>query len=129
VDADVQAAAGENRASNFGFRSLVRTHGVESDVDEHLLGMRRKLLGFLDFEDFATLVGAALGAGVVRTLALVAVGALREAGGGEAVVGAAKRGAPFGMAALWVGHCKFLSLPGGRRALIMAGLREYPVKL
>jgi hypothetical protein len=88
-----------------------------------------KLLGFLDFEDFATLVGAALGAGVVRTLALVAVRALREAGGGEAVVGAAKRGAPFGMAALWVRHCRFLSLPGGRRVLMMAGRDDDPVKL
>jgi hypothetical protein len=62
-------------------------------------------------------------------LALVAVRALRERGASEAVVRAAKRGAPFGMAALWVRHCRFLSLAGGRRELMMAEAREYPVKL
>jgi hypothetical protein len=88
-----------------------------------------KLLGFLHFEDFTTLVRAALGAGVVRKLALVAVGALGGSDGGEAVVRAAESSAPFGMAALWVRHCRFLSLPGGRRVLMMAGRDDDPVKL
>jgi hypothetical protein len=88
-----------------------------------------RLAGFLHFEDFATLIRAALGASVVRKLALVAVGALGGSRGGEGVVRAAESGTPFGMAALWVRHCRFLSLPGGRRVLMMAGRDDDPVKL
>jgi hypothetical protein len=62
------------------------------------------LAGLFDFEDFATFIGSALGAGVVGTLALVAVGALGEGGSADGVVGAAGGGAPFGVAALWVRH-------------------------
>jgi hypothetical protein len=35
VDADAEAAAGENRAPDFRLRGLVGAHGVESDVNEH----------------------------------------------------------------------------------------------
>ena len=62
------------------------------------------LAGFLDFENFAILIVSALGADMMGALALVTVGALRERAGGDGVVGAAKRGAPFGVAALWVRH-------------------------
>jgi hypothetical protein len=41
---------------------------------------------------------------VVRTLALVAIGALGEGGSADGVVGAAGGSAPFGVAALWVRH-------------------------
>ena len=70
-----------------------------------------RLAGFLDFDDFASLVGAALGADVMRLLALVAVGALGERAAGDGIVGATERGAPFGMAALWVRHGRILSVP------------------
>jgi hypothetical protein len=62
------------------------------------------LAGFLHFEDFAVLIVSALGADVMGPLALVAVGALRKRAGGDGIVGAAKGGAPFGVAALWVRH-------------------------
>jgi hypothetical protein len=62
------------------------------------------LAGLFDFENFATFIGSALGAGVVGTLTLMAVGALGEGGSADGVVGAAEGGASFGMAALWVRH-------------------------
>jgi hypothetical protein len=48
---------------------------------------------FLDVEDGAALVLAALGAGAMGQLLLVAVGALGNAGGGEEVVRATQGGA------------------------------------
>src|SRR5579872_295403 len=70
------------------------------------------LAGLFDFEDFAAFVGSAFGAGAVGQLALVAVGALGESGGGDGVVGAAGGSAPFGVAALWIRHNRFLSAAG-----------------
>jgi hypothetical protein len=60
---------------------------------------------FLDREDLAALVGAALAADTMGQLALMAVGALGEAGGGEEVVAAALGSPLFGMAPFWVRHC------------------------
>jgi hypothetical protein len=48
--------------------------------------------GFLDVDHGAALVLAALGAGAMGQLLLVAVGALRDADGGQKVVRAAKCG-------------------------------------
>jgi hypothetical protein len=45
------------------------------------------LAGFFHFEDFASLIVTALGAGAVRHLLLVTVGALRKAVGLQGVVG------------------------------------------
>jgi hypothetical protein len=64
-----------------------------------------ELACFLDGEDVATLVGSALTAGAMRELALVAVGALGDAGGGEEVVAAALRGALLGVTPFWIRHC------------------------
>jgi len=99
MDPDGQRAAGENGAPNLRFGSLIRAEGVECNVDEHtcptsLLG------GFLDFENLAALVLAALGAGAMGQLLLVAYRALGEAGGSEKIMGttigsAARRVAPF----------------------------------
>jgi hypothetical protein len=63
------------------------------------------LAGFLDREDFAALIRAALAADAVRQLALVAVGALGEAGGGEEVVAAALGSPLLGVAPFWIRHC------------------------
>jgi hypothetical protein len=63
-----------------------------------------ELTGFLYFENVASLVRAALGAGTVRELAFVAVGALGEADGGKRVVGAALGGAGLGVTPLWIRH-------------------------
>jgi len=62
--------------------------------------MLRLLGGFLDVENGAAFVGAALGAGVVGKLLLVTVGALGDAAGGQKIVrpaigGTARRVAPF----------------------------------
>ena len=59
----------------------------------------------LNCEDIATLVSAALPADTMWQLALMAVGALREAGGGEEVVAAALGSPLLGMAPFWIRHC------------------------
>ena len=74
------------------------------------------LAGFLYGEDFAALVLSALLADAVGQLALVAVGALRGAGGSEEVVAAAFGGALLGVAAFRIRHCCSLSIgPGNER--------------
>jgi hypothetical protein len=65
--------------------------------------------GFFDFEDVAALVDAALGAGAVGELLLVAVGALGDADGGKEVVRAAEGSAALGVTPFRIRHCKFLS--------------------
>ena len=60
---------------------------------------------FLSCEDGATLVLTALAAGTVGQLALVAVGALGEAGGRKEVMAAALGGALFGVAPFRIRHC------------------------
>jgi hypothetical protein len=84
VDPHRQSAAGENRPANLRLWSFVGTYGVKRDVDEH---GRSWLLGcFLDVQNGAALVRAALGAGAMGQLLLVAVGALGDSHGGQKVV-------------------------------------------
>jgi hypothetical protein len=69
-----------------------------------------QLAGFFDFEDVASLVGAALGAGAMRHLLLVAIGALGKRMAFEGIVRAPGRGALLGVSSFWIGHVsKFLS--------------------
>src|SRR5258708_2911689 len=69
-----------------------------------------QLAGFFDFEDVASLVGAALGAGAMRHLLLVAIRALGKRVAFEGIVRAPRRGALLGVSSFWIGHVsKFLS--------------------
>jgi hypothetical protein len=63
------------------------------------------LAGFFGHEHVAALIRAALTAGTVGKLPLMAVWALREAGGGEEVVAAALRSPLLGVAPFWIRHC------------------------
>jgi hypothetical protein len=108
MNPDRQIPAGKYRSSYLRLRSFVRTHGVESDVCKH---RALALLGFLYFQNFAPLIGAAFGADVMRELPLVAVRALGEPARCQKVVRAALGSAGLGVAPLWVRHCRFLSLP------------------
>ena len=69
------------------------------------------LAGFFGHENVAALIRAALAAGTMRKLALVAVGALGEAGGGQKVVAAALGSPLLGVAPFWIRHC---SIPFNR---------------
>ena len=69
------------------------------------------LAGFFGDENVATLVCPALAAGDMRQLALVAVGALGEAGWGEEVVAAALGSPLLGVAPFRIRHC---SIPFNR---------------
>jgi hypothetical protein len=69
------------------------------------------LADFFGREDIAALVRTALAAGTMGQLALVAVGALGEAGGGEEVVAAALGSPLLGVAPFWIRHC---SIPFNR---------------
>src|SRR5215472_181706 len=97
---------------NFRSRGPIRPHGIDSDNSFH--GPLR-LLRFFDFQNFAAFVIAALGTGAMRELALVAVGALGNRGGGQIVMGAAPRGAGFRVPPFWIWHFCF-NLPGARLA-------------
>ena len=59
---------------------------------------------FGDFDDFTALVLAALRAGAVRQLRLVAVRALGDAGQAQVIVRAAGRGAPLGVSTFRIRH-------------------------
>ena len=69
------------------------------------------LAGFFGHKNFATLIRTALAAGTMGKLALVAVGALGEAGRGEEVVAAALGSPLLGVAPFWIRHC---SIPFNR---------------
>jgi hypothetical protein len=62
------------------------------------------LAGFFGHENIAALVSTALAAGTMRKLALVAVGALGEAGGGQKIVAAALGSPLLGVAPFWIRH-------------------------
>src|SRR5271167_407024 len=62
------------------------------------------LAGFLDAQNFAAFVIAALGAGTMRHLALVAVWTFGECMALEGVVGAPASGACFGVSPFWIWH-------------------------
>jgi hypothetical protein len=64
---------------------------------------KRELLG-LYFDDFTSLVVAALGASAMRELALVAVRALGERARGQEIVGAPLGGASLGVSPFWIWH-------------------------
>src|SRR5689334_6631550 len=66
------------------------------------------LAGFLNVQNFAAFVVAALGTDPVRHFALVAVRALRKRVRLDGIVRAAAAGAGLGMAAFWIWHEKFL---------------------
>jgi hypothetical protein len=91
MDPHRQSFAGEDGPTNLRFWSFVGTYGVERNVNEH--GRWNLLRSFLDVQNGATLVGAALGAGAMGQLLFVAVGALGESYGRKKVVRAAKCGA------------------------------------
>jgi hypothetical protein len=63
-----------------------------------------KLAGFLNVEDFASLIVSALGAGAVRHFFLVTVGALGKAVGLEGIVGTPGRSALLRMTTFWIRH-------------------------
>ena len=63
------------------------------------------LAGFFGHKHIATLVRTALAAGTMGKLALVAVGALREAGGGKKIVAAALGSPLLRVAPFWIRHC------------------------
>jgi hypothetical protein len=69
------------------------------------------LVCFLGHEHIAALIRPALAAGTMGQLALVAVGALGEAGRGQKVVAAALGSPLLGMAPFWIRHC---SIPFNR---------------
>ena len=60
---------------------------------------------FFGRQNSAALVLTALAAGTVRQLALVAVGALGEAGGGKKIVAAALGSPLLRVAPFWIRHC------------------------
>ena len=75
------------------------------------LGMEalaERLAGFFYFNYFATFVVTALGAGAMRHLLLMAVGALRERVLRQRVVRAAGGSTFLGVSPFWIRHGKFL---------------------
>ena len=64
-----------------------------------------RLVGFFGHKYVATLVLATFAAGTMRKLALVAVGALGEAGGGKKIVAAALGSPLLRVAPFWIRHC------------------------
>jgi hypothetical protein len=105
VNTDRQLAASEDRSTELRLRRFVRTHGIESDVNQH----RGELAGFLYFENVAAFVRTALRACAMGKLALMAAGALGGAGCGQRIMGATLGGAGLGVTPLWIRHFKFLS--------------------
>jgi hypothetical protein len=75
--ARAEMAGGRDRALNFGPRSTIRTHRIQGYGAWHGIAGKR-LAGFFDFHNLAPFVVAALGAGAMGHLLLVAVGALRQ---------------------------------------------------
>jgi hypothetical protein len=63
-----------------------------------------ELAGFFDVEDFASFVIPALGAGTVRHLFLMAVGAFGKAVGFQGVVSPPGGGALLGVSPFWIRH-------------------------
>jgi hypothetical protein len=114
VDADtLELTASQDGPANLWFGGFVGTHCVNDDVYRHSAQHRSvqvddselSLDSFFGCQDGSALVLAALAAGAVGQLALVAVGALGEAGGGEEVVAAALGSPLLGVAPFWIRHC------------------------
>src|ERR1700730_12562313 len=97
--------------ANLWLGGFVGTHCVYNDVSRHQQGSAeiagaelRDLACFFGHKYVATLVRPALLACTVRELALVAVRALGEAGGGQEVVAAAFGGPWLGVAPFRIRH-------------------------
>ena len=115
MNTDVILTCSQNGPANLWVGGLVGTHGVYDDVNRHLeddiRAVRDCLAGFLGYQDVAAFVSSALLACTMRQLALVAVRALGEAGGGKEVVAAALGSPLLGVAPFWIRHC---SIPFSR---------------
>ena len=121
VDPHGQSLAGEDRPANLRLGSFVGAYGVKRNIDEHGRG---NLLGcFLDVQHGAALVLAALGAGAMGQLLLVAGGALGDAHGGQKVVRAAKCGAARRVAPFRIRHDKNSFRFSARFGSVSAGFR------
>src|SRR5277367_2134193 len=84
----------------------VRTHCVQGYDAWHGNAM---LAGFLDFHDFAAFVVAALRAGPMWQLALVAVRTFGKRPARQKIMGATTAGARFGVSPFWIWHLLPLS--------------------
>src|SRR6185312_562256 len=95
------------------FRSPVRTHCIDSYDGFHEC---LRLLRFLDFHDFTPFVVAAFGAGAMRELVLVAIGALGNGVGYKVIVSAASRRTSLRVPPFWIRHLGSLSIQRVHRA-------------
>jgi len=79
------------------------------------------LLCVLDFNDGTAAIVAALGAGAMRKLLLVANRALREASCSQKIMGAAIGSPARGVASLWIRHVRipFLGDPAANTGLLI----------
>jgi len=90
-----------DRAFDLRLRPAVRAHRVQGYDAWHGAAA---LAGFLDFQNFAAFVVAALGASPMRHLALVAIRTFRECMTLERIMGAPASGARFGVSPFWIWH-------------------------
>src|SRR5579864_4923359 len=120
--------SGLNRALNFRSRGAIRTHRIQSYDAWHGVACGC-LAGFFDFHYFSSFVIAALGAGAMRHLLLVAVRALGEGVLGKRIVGTAGRGSFLRMSPFRIWHEKFLigaePLGPSRNSSYIANLAVY----
>src|SRR5216683_4518606 len=97
--------------ANLWFGGFVGTHRVYNDVSRHQQGTAgsglRELACFFGHKNVATLVRTALLARTMGKLALVAVRALGEAGGGQEVVAAAFGSPLLGVAPFRIRHLQY----------------------
>src|ERR1700736_5855253 len=82
-------------------RPAIRAHRVQGYGAWHGVAA---LAGFLDVQNFAAFVVAALGAGAMRHLALVAVWTFRECVAFQRIMGAPTSGASFRVSPFWIRH-------------------------
>ena len=94
-------ARGVYRALNLRLGRAVGTHRIQRDHARHGV---YELAGFFDVEDFASLIVTALGAGAVRHLLLVTVGALGKGMAFQSVMGAPGGSALLGVSTFWIRH-------------------------
>jgi hypothetical protein len=91
----------QNGALDLRLGRAIRTHRIQRDHARH---GGYELAGFFDVENFAAFIVTALGAGAVRHLLLVAVGALGKGMAFQSVVSPAGRGALLGVSSFWIRH-------------------------
>jgi hypothetical protein len=114
----VELPRSKDSPANLRLGGFVGTHCVYNDVSRHQQGSDRsagagleELACFFGHKNVATLIRAALLAGTMGKLALMAVRALGEAGRGQEVVAAALRSPLLGVAPFRIRHC---SIPFNR---------------